>query len=184
MKYVLIAISVLLCAGVAYRIAQSAPRTPAAEPSVSTPAAADAEPAQAAREVRPGFREYRNTKYKISLLIPEDLKVTEFNEGNEAMTITFENATAAQGFQIFIVPYGLPQISEVRFKKDEPSGMRKDPRDITIDGATASSFYSTNLALGETAEIWFIHGGYLYEVTTLKPLDAWLSQIMTTWKWI
>jgi len=38
--------------------------------------------------------------------------------------------------------------------------------------------------LGDTAEIWFVSGGYLYEVTTLKPLAGWLSQIMGTWQFL
>ena len=62
--------------------------------------------------------------------------------------------------------------------------MRQGAHDVMIDGATAASFYSTDTALGETAEIWFIHGGYLFEVTTLKPLAAWLSEIMSTWQFI
>ena len=33
-------------------------------------------------------------------------------------------------------------------------------------------------------EVWFIHGGYLYEVTTYKELDTWLGSIMQTWKFI
>jgi hypothetical protein len=31
-------------------------------------------------------------------------------------------------------------------------------------------------------EIWFIHGGFLYEVTTYKQLDSWLTPIMQTWQ--
>ena len=37
---------------------------------------------------------------------------------------------------------------------------------------------------GDTREVWFIHGGYLYEVTTYKELDIWLAGIMRTWKFI
>jgi hypothetical protein len=82
------------------------------------------------------------------------------------------------------VPYAEPQVSEERFKQDEPSGARTNLNSITVDGATGAAFYSTDVALGETREIWFVHGGYLYEVTTLKPLDTWLARIMQTWKFI
>jgi hypothetical protein len=32
-----------------------------------------------------------------------------------------------------------------------------------------------NSVMGDTREIWFIHGGFLYEVTTYKQLDSWLA---------
>jgi hypothetical protein len=62
--------------------------------------------------------------------------------------------------------------------------VRTDVQDIQIDGATAAAFYSTNEALGETREIWFIRDGYLYEVTTLRSLDPFIEEIMKTWKFI
>jgi hypothetical protein len=38
--------------------------------------------------------------------------------------------------------------------------------------------------LGDTREIWFIRGGFLYEVATYKDQEAWLSEIMSTWKFL
>lgn len=137
-----------------------------------------------ARAAPEGSREYRSTAYHFSLLYPKELKVTEHAEGGGAMTVTFQDINTVQGFQIFVVPYTESQVSETRFKMDEPSGVRKDVTNITIDGAVAAAFSSTNSALGETREFWFIHNGYLYEVTTLKPLDAWLGAILATWKFM
>ena len=67
---------------------------------------------------------------------------------------------------------------------DEPSGVMNDPQNITIDGAPATEFFSTNPAMGASREIWFLHGGFLYEITTPQPLDSWLLQIMETWQFI
>jgi hypothetical protein len=44
-------------------------------------------------------------------------------------------------------------------------------------------FFGRNSIMGDTREVWFVHSGSLFEVTTYKELDAWLSQIMATWKW-
>ena len=131
-----------------------------------------------------GYTEYYNPRYRFSLFYPDDLKVSEHDEGSGALTITFQNPDTAHGFQIFIVPYGASQVTEEQFKKDEPSGVREGQKNIAIDGTTGESFYSNNPSLGETAEVWFIHGGYLFEVTTLKPLAGWFSQIMATWKFL
>jgi hypothetical protein len=139
---------------------------------------------QALRTPPAGYTEYRSHEYRFSLFYPSTLSVQEFDEGEGAATITFQNVGDAQGFQIFVTPYGLPQVSVERLKKDIPSGVRENLRDISVDGSTAASFFSRNDLIGETAEIWFIHEGYLYEVTTLKPLAEWLSGIMATWQFL
>lgn len=59
------------------------------------------------------------------------------------------------------------------------AGTRKTS-DITIDGVPAQSFFGYNDQTGDTREAWFIHGGYLYGVTTYKPPDAWLTPILQT----
>jgi hypothetical protein len=131
-----------------------------------------------------GLREYQSTMYHFSLLYPQELSVAETAEGGGASTVTFQNVQEVKGFQIFIVPYAEAQISDARFKEDEPSGVREQLTNIVLDGATGAAFYSTDAALGETREVWFVRGGYLYEVTTLRPLDSWLSQIMQTWQFL
>ena len=148
-------------------------------------AAAAASPAPQEPRVAPaGSREYRSAAYHFSLFYPQELSVSEHPEGGGASTVTFQNVDEAKGFQIFIVPYGEPQVSEARFKKDEPSGVRTNFSNMTVDGAVGAAFDSTDVNLGETREVWFIRGGYLYEVTTLKPLDTWLDGIMQTWQFI
>ena len=160
-----------------------------ATPGFGAPASAGtsaiaAEPLGAHREPPAGLSEYYSARYRFSLFYPEKLEVKEYDEGGGASTITFQNVAAAQGFQIFVVPYREPQVTEERFHTDVPSGVRKSVQNITIDGAAGASFYSTNLALGDTAEMWFIHGGYLFEVTTPKPLAGGLADIMQTWEFI
>ena len=100
------------------------------------------------------------------------------------MTVTFQNEKEVRGFQIFIVPYVLAQVSEERFRQDVPSGVRTNFTDITVDGAVGAAFNSTDALLGDTREVWFIHRGHLFEVTTLKPLDTWLTAVLQSWKFI
>ena len=130
-----------------------------------------------------GTKEYKNARYGFSFLYPSDLSVATFPEGGGA-TITFQNVEKAEGFQIFITPYSEPQVSEKRFRQDVPSGVRKSLTNISVDGATGAAFYSTNAELGATREVWFVRGGFLYELTTLKPLDRWLGTIVKTWKFV
>lgn len=131
-----------------------------------------------------GYAAYRNTTYGFSLAYPAELKIATFDEGGGASTVTFQNVGKAEGFQVFIVPYTAQQVSTARFKRDEPSGVMQDPQNLSIDGVPATMFFSTNVSLGATREVWFIHGGYLFEVTAPRPLDSWLAGIMQTWRFL
>ncbi|MEK7531480.1 MAG: hypothetical protein AAB545_00920 [Patescibacteria group bacterium] len=155
-----------------------APNTPAPASATTTPETVQT------RVVPDGWREYRNVTYHFSLFYPHELEVKEYPEEGNAFTITFQNVKEQKGFQIFVVPYQESQVSEERFKQDLPSGVRTNVSDVTIDGATGAAFYSTNAMFGETREIWFIRGGYLFEVTTLKPLTAWMEEILLSWKFL
>ncbi|TSC70213.1 MAG: hypothetical protein CEO12_528 [Parcubacteria group bacterium Gr01-1014_46] len=131
-----------------------------------------------------GMHEYISDAYSFSVFYPEELKVDERSEGEGATTITFQNIKDGKGFQIFILPYFNSQVSESRFRKDIPSGVRTGIVDFEIGGAVGASFYSKDLVLGDTYEIWFVKNNFLYEVTTLKNLNVWLDDIMKNWKFL
>ena len=150
---------------------------------LSTTASSSSQQANAAPRTPPaGYSEYHSDVYHFSLFYPNDLTVKTYDEGGGAMTFIFQDTKTLQGFQIFVTPYIGTTISDERFKQDEPSGVRQNMADVSIGGAQAVSFFSTNVELGDTAEVWFIHGGYLYEATSLKPLAQWFSNIMQTWQ--
>jgi hypothetical protein len=131
-----------------------------------------------------GYKEYYSEAYRFALMYPDTLKVAEYDEGGGALTVIFQDLEAGQGFQIFIVPYRLPQVTQERFVKDVPSGVRAQAKDILLDGVAATAFLSKNDFLGETREVWGINNGYLYEVTAPKALDQWLDRIMQTWNYL
>lgn len=133
------------------------------------------------RAIAKGEKEYRNTKYGFALYYSDTLLVHEYDEGNGAMTVMLEDAAKTHGFDIFVVPYIQRQVNVARFKKDEPSGVMKDPTQIIIAHNPATMFFGYNDVMGDTREVWFIHGGYLFEVATYKAQDAKLSQVMSSW---
>jgi len=65
---------------------------------------------------------------------------------------------------------------------DAPAGVRKDVRDTSIDGSPGITFHGFDAHVGQTYEVWFIHGGLLYEVLTYKELESGLDQILSTWR--
>ncbi len=150
----------------------TAPRS--ASPSSATSSAAIPQP--------PNTNAYQNDTYHFSLYYPDDLSVSKQPGASSSIVVLFDDRTTGQGFDIFIVPYDQPKITQQTFQMDEPSGVMQDPINITIDGAPATEFLSTNPAMGASFEIWFLHGGFLYEVTAQQSLDTWLLQIMETWQ--
>lgn len=131
-----------------------------------------------------GWKQYQSERYGFSIDYPEGLIVKEFDEGGNASTITFQNIKESKGFQIFVVPFSGNEITDERFKKDVPSGVRTNTENITIDGASGAAFYSKDPILSQTREVWFIKNNFLYEVTTIREHEAWLLEIMNTWRFI
>lgn len=131
-----------------------------------------------------GFVEYRNEEYGFSLWYPQELTVQERAEGGGATTMVFERVDGGGGFQIYALPYAEAQVSERRFRMDVPSGVMEEPMEVVIDGVRANAFFSKHVLLGETREVWFLRGGYLFEVTTYRQLDAWLAGVMATWRFL
>jgi len=152
-------------------------------PSAYSPQGESPPPVSPATSQMPGTRVYRSQALRFEVSYPEDLTVKEYKETNTT-TIVFEDPTGEKGFQVFAVPYGESLVSSERFKMDVPSGVRKDPISVIIDGITATAFFSANTLFGDMREVWFIKNGFLYEVTTYKELDTWLAGIMQTWRFI
>jgi hypothetical protein len=73
------------------------------------------------------------------------------------------------------------EITEARFQLDEPSGVVNQLTHVTVNEVPATMFFGSNSVMGDTREIWFIRG-FLYEVTTYKEFDSWLTPIMQTWQ--
>jgi hypothetical protein len=130
----------------------------------------------------PNTKAYQSDLYRFSLFYPDDLTVAQQPGADGSIVLLFQNASSGQGFDIFIAPYDQPKITQQTFEMDEPSDVMDDSVNITVDGAPATEFISTNQAMGASVEMWFLHDGFLYEVTAPQPLASWLLQIMGTWQ--
>jgi hypothetical protein len=181
--YVLAVSVLLLCAVGGYFLFSRTDTLSARSPDVFADTATTSAALSSGTMAQPaGTEAYMSNAYHFSLFYPDDLSVSEKELSGSSEVILFQDEADQQGFQIFVTPYAGEKITEQRFEMDEPSGVMEDPQNVTIDGAAATEFISSNSAMGASREIWFLHGGYLYEVTAPQSLDSWLLQIMETWQ--
>lgn len=125
-----------------------------------------------------GLSTYTHPELGLSLEYPSMLSVSQFNEGDGAVTILFQQEGERNGFQIFALPYSEQTITAERIQKDIPSGVIQDPVEVVIgNNIRATVFSSVSPTIGDTKEVWFVYGGYLYEMTTYRELENLLGQV-------
>jgi hypothetical protein len=169
--------SAALIAPTASEAPSSAASALSATNSIAASSASDGVPTHAAPR---GYLPYSNPQFHFALSYPANLQLQEYKEAGGAFTVTFQDIVADEEFQVYVTPYSGTEITDAQFKLDEPSGVKIDPTDVTVAGASGIEFFSYAPRLDDTREVWFIHGGFLYEVTTYKNFDAWLQ----SWRFI
>ena len=183
--FVAVVVGLLILAGIVFYIyggkwSSTAQPNYAAE-ATNTPAVEVAASTLQTRTAPAGQKEYANTTYQFSVFYPDNLAVTEYKEASNGHTISFESADGTQGFQIYVIPYAHTQIAESQILLDTHGTATTTPQEIVLsNGTNALAFWSNGGVLGEMREVWFLHGGYLYEVTAYASLDSWLAGIMQT----
>jgi hypothetical protein len=130
------------------------------------------------------YQTYSNSKYNFSFKYPKGFTVANFQEGEYGETILIRKHGAKDAFQIFISPFDEPgSLTKERILKDVPDMVIENAENrILKNGAPGLIFFSQEPSLGRTREVWFIHNGYLYQVSTYVELDRWLANILSTWR--
>lgn len=135
---------------------------------------------------------YTNPELGFSFNHPEGLNVSGFAEGEIGYTILAQKpgsrdpsaSSGREAFQIFISEFDESgPITPERIKQDLPDMAMEDPKPVRIGSdkkLEALIFFSQNQSLGRTREVWFIHEGSLYQVTTYADLDNLIGPILET----
>jgi len=178
-----IGLIVLLLAGGYLLLSGGISPSQLAIPNLSFPTASPQQPSSGTAQ-SDTIAPYSDPEMHFSLTYPKGLDVHVYDEGDGSRTTTFEGPSPGEGFQVFVQPYGKDTVTEEQFKKDEPSGVRKDAQNVSVQGAPATIFTGHNDMMGDTREAWMIRGGYLYEIVTYKALDSWLQEVLASWRFI
>lgn len=130
------------------------------------------------------YQAYTNSTYNFSFKYPEGFTMANFQEGEYGETILVRKKEGKESFQIFISPFDEPgPLTKERILEDLPNMIVEDAQQRLLkNGAVGLIFFGQEPSLGKTREVWFIHNGYLYQVSTLAELDRWLAGILSTWR--
>jgi uncharacterized protein YxeA len=124
---------------------------------------------------------YINTTYNFSTPLYDGMTATSFTEaGGDTALLKSET----DEMQIRITPFDEDIIlTEERIKIDIPDIKMENPETISIGGIDGVTFISDNNGL-KYREVWFVHGGYLYQTLSRTSGDAVTYKIMDGWKWL
>lgn len=131
-------------------------------------------------------KRYENKKYSIAFLYPKDFIVSFFSE-TETVDMILIQGGEKKGIQIAMTTFDEKStvLTKERILKDIPSIKISNEQSVTIDGKTAGiSFDGIDSSFGKTAEVWFVHNGYLFQVTTYIENKDLLRTIVGTLKFV
>lgn len=124
--------------------------------------------------------------YGFTLNFPSNMTASNFREGGGEQ-VQFQG-DKGEWFQIYVTSWDEEgNITAERIKKDIPDIVILNPQNVILGpkqkegiGPHALIFFSKDSGLGETREVWFVHGGHLFQVTSKKIFDLKLGQILST----
>ena len=124
---------------------------------------------------------YYSLDYHFFFDVPKGFSFNEIPD--EKGTVVLVEGSAGESFQIFVTPFDEPgPLTPERIKKDLPQKVIRNPRAGTLDGVSAIAFTSHDEDTGDVFEIWFIHDGSLFQITTKSDFADGLQNILQTWK--
>lgn len=131
---------------------------------------------------------YENTKYKFSFQYPKGYSINAFSQEAEVLgepvdVVLLQKSGENTGFQIFITPFDEPEITPQRVLDEIPDMLVENPVDVLIGAKKdikALIFISDKEGIGDTREVWLIHKGYLYQISTYAVLDNFIGPILDT----
>lgn len=131
---------------------------------------------------------YRNEAYGFTFRYPADFTVTSMPiDGGDVVLV--QNTKKNIGVQILITgtEEGVSEVTEADIKASLPELLVQDSQPLLLgeDGSSGKglAFVSDNESFGgKSREVWFVYGGYLYQISTYAELDEFLKGLFATWQ--
>ena len=150
--------------------------------------------------------QYKNAEFGFSFEKPEGYTVGEFDQDEGKMILvqmskmpldtknTVSKGIFDIGFQVLITPFDEPDevITKARINKDIPDMKVENSKEISVAGkdTQGSPMYTKGLEFqsnssafgGASAEIWFVHGANLYQLSGYRESLSVMESVIQSWK--
>ncbi|MBU1102571.1 hypothetical protein KJ853_02860 [Patescibacteria group bacterium] len=129
------------------------------------------------------FKNYIHAGYGFSFDYPADWSVDIFKDDVGDVAV-IQNAET--GILIYVYPFDEPgPITKERILRDVPDMTIENGRQIKIGEAGVIDvliFDSDEREMGPSKEMWFVHGGFLYQISAAEGSGEALNKIIESWK--
>lgn len=120
---------------------------------------------------------YRDASGRFSFAYPPAYSVGAFDTG-EQHTVLLQNNEQGVGLQILASPFDEDIVlTEARIRQDLPGLDMRNVRRVRVDGIPALLFASSGSDFGQSIELWFVHRGFLYQLTTYAHLASLMDRV-------
>lgn len=128
------------------------------------------------------FMTYVHPDRGFSFDYPADWSAEAFAEDGEGEIVAVQNAET--GILIFIYPFNESgPITKERVLRDVPDMKIQNEIQLKLgNGIDAFGFDSSERDIGPTKEVWFVCGGFLYQIAAAEGSGETLSKMAETWK--
>lgn len=131
-----------------------------------------------------GAKLYENAQYHIAFEYPEGLAIVETHEEGRSFTVLTQDADASKYLKIRIIAFSGAQIPLSQVLLDAGQPLDQPQEVVLANGVRALIFLSENPQGKQERNVWFIRDGFLYEASAPSGLDAWLSEMLSTLRFI
>lgn len=129
-----------------------------------------------------GITIFQHPRLGFTLELPEVFSagIFEEEESGAAGETTLIRGPDAAELQIYATAFDEEgPLTPERIHKDLPTISVVAPQQVVLHGGmTALAFLGENEALGKTQEVWFVHDGFLYQLTTTAPMGEEIAKII------
>ena len=116
------------------------------------------------------YAKYQNDRWRFSLPVPADMSGLETDQLGGVQHISFTDPTNDKQFTITATPYS--QYDLTLDQEGAPDGVTDQPSHLEI----------INVVREDVTRVWFTKDGVLYTVLTLPRLEAWLFDLLKSWR--
>lgn len=127
---------------------------------------------------------YTHPLFGFTFSLNEKFSTGTFTEGEGEMLLVKLEGEQNRQTQIYVTEFSEKgPLTAQKISQDLPGMVMENPIDVMVDGEPAVAFISKSDSGEKTREVWLVHSGHLYQISSLTTSEKMASDILTSWKW-